>query len=756
MSGASSPRGDGTEPDWLRLQKKIFSRYVEQRLKDGGIKRQVNNLVEEMKSGELLMELLQVMSGLSSGKKLKDTKMRIQQIQNVNDALDFAKKAGVDLGKIRISAEDFVDGSEQAVLAAVFQIIIRFLKFDEEEDEKKGGGGIDVREALMLWLKNKTAGYQGVNIKDFTKSFQDGLPFLALVHKMRPRLIDYDSAVGRSGKVNVELALDLGEKYLNIPKYITAEDLPKLNEISMLVYLTDWYAGVVLLQKQDIAAARIGKLVDITELHDKLKAEYIQRAQSITSWVDHKIHEHADRTIDDTMSGIKARLAAFYQYKKVEKAEQIGLELDAIALYDNISARLVNHKRPKFLPSKLVPDDLENAFKSLEAAEIERSLYLNAELARQIHLAKLYRRFQGNTQKLTSWAQSREQELNAPLKINSVEDAEDAIDSIDVLDGELGHMLQGALADLNKLGANLISERFEHSSSVKSTQQELSGVFAGVQNTVKTKRSAAQKELQNQKDINERLYQAFAAAVNQLQQWVHQKRDALQANEKHELEQQLKAVQAMVKEAEQAQGSLIGAVESADHALQQRELVNNPHTNVSLGDATSTLSSFVVLVQKKAKLLEEQIEEKKRGGLSPEQVAEIHANFAYFDKDSNGFLNKKELRTCLQSLGEESTPQAMQSILDKYDTAKKGTINKAEFEIFIRESLGDTGTSEEIIKSFQYLCYEAQTITCQQLVNVVNNRTFTDHHVDYLKKEIKQTGNDAYNYAQWTQEAFAR
>ena len=82
-------------------------------------------------------------------------------------------------------------------------------------------------------------------------------------------------------------------------------------------YCVDWYAGVVLLQKQDISAARIGKLVDITELHDKLKADYIQRATAISQWVDHKIQQHGDRTIDDTMAGIKSRLADFYQYKKV-------------------------------------------------------------------------------------------------------------------------------------------------------------------------------------------------------------------------------------------------------------------------------------------------------------------------------------------------------------------------------------------------------------------------------------------------------
>lgn len=33
----------------------------------------------------------------------------------------------------------------------------------------------DVKEALQLWLKNKTVGYRDVVIENFTKSFHDGL-----------------------------------------------------------------------------------------------------------------------------------------------------------------------------------------------------------------------------------------------------------------------------------------------------------------------------------------------------------------------------------------------------------------------------------------------------------------------------------------------------------------------------------------------------------------------------------------------------
>jgi len=55
----------------------------------------------------------------------------------------------------------------------------------EDEDGNVGG---DVKEALMLWIKNKCAGYNNCNINDFTKSYHNGLPFCAMIHRMRPKV----------------------------------------------------------------------------------------------------------------------------------------------------------------------------------------------------------------------------------------------------------------------------------------------------------------------------------------------------------------------------------------------------------------------------------------------------------------------------------------------------------------------------------------------------------------------------------------
>lgn len=76
---------------------------------------------------------------------------------------------------------------------------------------------------------------------------------------MRPKLIPFNKLNKDSKIENLTLALDTAAKYCNVEKYLQPEDIPKLDELSMIVYLSDWYYGVSLLQQQDAGARRIGK-----------------------------------------------------------------------------------------------------------------------------------------------------------------------------------------------------------------------------------------------------------------------------------------------------------------------------------------------------------------------------------------------------------------------------------------------------------------------------------------------------------------
>jgi hypothetical protein len=51
---------------------------------------------------------------------------------------------------------------------------------------------------------------QGVNIKNFSGSFKNGLAFCALIHKFHPDKFDFDSLDAENREHNVNLAFDIG------------------------------------------------------------------------------------------------------------------------------------------------------------------------------------------------------------------------------------------------------------------------------------------------------------------------------------------------------------------------------------------------------------------------------------------------------------------------------------------------------------------------------------------------------------------
>lgn len=745
------------EPDWLRLQKIIFGKYVQQKLREGGIKREIKAIVDDLKDPHLIIDLISVLSGKTMKKKPKAVTGRIQSIAAMSEAFNFIEECGVDIKKIRAQPEDLVDAKEKTSLALVFQVIIKFIKFEEDGEDS---AQLDVRTALELWLKNKTQGYEGISIPSFSKptwikALQDGLCFNALIHKMRPNLLDYKALSASDKEGNLNQALDLGEKYLKIEKYLNASDIAKLDETAMIVYLSDWFTGVQLLQKQDIAARRVGKLVDLTILHDKMRADYTEQATAIAAWLDKSEEAMAERKFDDTMAGIKRLLEEFFAYKKGEKSEHIVKQMDARDLFSNLQLRLANHKRPKWTPATegLAPAALDARFKKLEEAEVERSKALSAELARQTMLAKKYRRFEAVCQRFGTFISSTQAELQSQPSIQSVEDAEDALEALQVTKAGVEHMKSSVLSDLKTLATLLITERFEKQDEVKASlaAQEESADSLNTE-IIKTKETL-DAALAEQKAIDDALYKAYSEAVTAFQSLIIQKSELLESADE-DLEAQLEKVKSLGGEQKDIADAL-AAVTAADEKVQARELASNPYTTVAPGDTSATAEQFAVQVKKKEALLQSQLAEKKRGGLTEEQVAEINANFEYFDSDKTDTLTKRELRTCLQSLGEESTPQDVQSIFDKYDEAKKGALSRPEFMQFMKDNAGDTDSKEEIIKSFKYLSYDKDVILEEELANLINERTWKKSHVDYLKKEMASK-DSGFDFPVWTDAAFAR
>ena len=242
----------------------------------------------------------------------KKPKLRVSHIDNVNLALDFAKKLGVQVKNFP-QATDFIDGQERPVLGFVWACILKFMKFGDDDDS------LSAKDALLMWVSNKTAGYNGVKVEKFPNSFRDGLVLSALIHSGRPNLLDFDSLSAGDGAI--EAAFDGAEKYFQMEKYVTVDEFKRFDEISMVVYVSDYYYGMARERKKDRAARRLTKTVKFTKDMDERKDDFNQCSTKFRGHVDQVQKVLGDRSISNTMDGAVKKLDDFAEYKKKDKVD---------------------------------------------------------------------------------------------------------------------------------------------------------------------------------------------------------------------------------------------------------------------------------------------------------------------------------------------------------------------------------------------------------------------------------------------------
>jgi len=98
-----------------------------------------------------------------------------------------------------------------------------------------------ISEALLQWCIAKTEGYKGVKVTDFGKeSWGDGMALAALVHSLRPDLLQFDLLNSDSRITNFRVTFDAVQQ-MGVPTPTDVDNILNLEQTSLIAYLSEIY-----------------------------------------------------------------------------------------------------------------------------------------------------------------------------------------------------------------------------------------------------------------------------------------------------------------------------------------------------------------------------------------------------------------------------------------------------------------------------------------------------------------------------------
>ncbi|XP_078146765.1 alpha-actinin-2-like isoform X1 [Centroberyx gerrardi] len=392
------------DPAWEKQQRKTFTAWCNSHLRKAGT--QIDNIEEEFRNGLKLMLLLEVISGERLPKPDRG-KMRFHKIANVNKALDYITSKGVKL--VSIGAEEIVDGNVKMTLGMIWTIILRFAIQDISVEETSA------KEGLLLWCQRKTAPYRNVNVQNFHVSWKDGLALCALIHRHRPDLIDYTKLNKDDPLANLNMAMEVAEKHLDIPKMLDAEDIintPKPDERAIMTYVSCFYHAFAGAEQAETAANRICKVLCVNQENEKLMEEYEKLASDLLEWIRRMTPWLENKSPEKTMTAMCKKLEDFRDYGRIHKPPKVQEKCELEINFNTLQTKLCISNRPAFMPSDgRMVSDIASAWQGLEQAEKGYEEWLLAEIRRLERIEHLAEKFKQKTVMHEDWAVGKERGL---------------------------------------------------------------------------------------------------------------------------------------------------------------------------------------------------------------------------------------------------------------------------------------------------------------------------------------------------------
>ncbi|CAN8009783.1 unnamed protein product [Ixodes pacificus] len=573
------------------------------------------------------MLLLEVISGETLPKPDRG-KMRFHKIANVNKALDFIASKGVKL--VSIGAEEIVDGNVKMTLGLIWTIILRFAIQDISVEE------MTAKEGLLLWCQRKTAPYKNVNVQNFHLRrvrlccWKDGLAFCALIHRHRPDLLDYGKLKKENPLDNLNLAFDVAEKHLNIPRMLDAEDMNSTampDERAIMTYVSSYYHTFAGAQQAETAANRICKVLKVNQENERLMEEYERLASDLLDWIRRTTPWLENRTTDNTLPGVQKKLEEFRAYRRAHKPPRVEQKAKLETNFNTLQTKLRLSNRPAYLPSegKMV-SDIASAWKGLETAEKGFEEWLLSEMMRHglsllcgrrlERLDHLAQKFKHKADIHEEWTRGKEEMLQSQdfrqcrlNEVKALKKKHEAFESDLAAHQDRVEQIAAIAQELNALG-------YHDSASVNARCQRICDQWDRL-GTLTQKRRSALEEAERVLEKIDHLHLEFAKRVAPFNNWLDGAREDLVdmfiVHTMEEIQGLMEAHEQFKQtlgEADKEHKAIVGLAQEVQAIAGQYQVpggVENPYTTLTSQVITTKWTDVKQLVPKRDQTLQTEL-----------------------------------------------------------------------------------------------------------------------------------------------------
>eukprot|EP00039_Didymoeca_costata_P033033 m.40390 g.40390 ORF g.40390 m.40390 type:complete len:176 (+) comp9660_c0_seq2:78-605(+) len=152
----SQPPNSTLQP-WIKIQVGTFTNWLNVQLEQAQMEKvEASELGNAFSTGVNLLKTLEVLMERPMHRKYKTKpRLRVQQVDNLNIALECIEKEGITL--VNIGAVDLCDGNLKLVLGLIWTLIYHFqLLRALQAHSTETGSAKSAKDALLQWLQSKS------------------------------------------------------------------------------------------------------------------------------------------------------------------------------------------------------------------------------------------------------------------------------------------------------------------------------------------------------------------------------------------------------------------------------------------------------------------------------------------------------------------------------------------------------------------------------------------------------------------------